>query len=131
MAIAYKTTTANAWLDYLYDTLFPDGSLLQIRTGSPAGPDNAAGGSLLAEITTPASSWAAASGKSKAKAGVWSVAASGTGSAGHYRFKNAGDTAREEGTITATGGGGDMTLDNISVASTQTVLVSTFATTSP
>lgn len=128
MTIDLKNTTANDLLDR-YDTLFPAGSLLQIRTGAPAGAENAAGGSLLAEITLPATPFAAASSGSKAKSGTWSVAASGTGTAAHYRLKNAGDTHREEGTVTATGGGGDMTLDNTSVASGQTVNVSTFTRT--
>jgi hypothetical protein len=128
MAIDLKNTTANDLLDR-YDTLFPAGALLQIRTGAPAGAENAAGGSLLAEITLPATPWGAAAAGSKAKSGVWSVAASGTGTGAHYRLKNAGDTHREEGTVTATGGGGDMTLDNTSIAAAQTVTVNTFTRT--
>jgi hypothetical protein len=129
MAIVYKDSTGNDFLTR-YDTLFPAGAILEIRTGAPAGPNNAAGGSLLCSITLPASPWAAASAKSKAKSGTWSGTATGTGTAGHFRLKNAGDTEREEGTITATGGGGDMTVDNTSIATDQTVTVTTFTRTS-
>lgn len=128
MSIDLKHTTANDLLDR-YDTLFPAGALLQIRTGSPAGAENAAGGSLLCEITLPSSPWAAAASGSKAKQNTWSNTASGAGTAGHYRLKNSGDTHREEGTITATSGGGDMELDNTSIAIGQVVTVSTFTRT--
>lgn len=131
MAIAWKITTANYWLDQLYDNKFPATAIVQIRTGAPAGPDNAAGGSLLVDITLPATPWAAAAAKVKAKQGTWNGTASGTGSAAHYRLKNAADTEREEGTVTATGGGGDMTVDNVSIASPQVVTINTFSTTSP
>lgn len=128
MALDLKHTTANDLLDR-YDTLFPAGALLQIRTGAPPGAENAASGTLLAEITLPATPWAAAASGSKAKNGVWSVAAVAAGTAGHFRLKNAGDTHREEGTVTATGGGGDATLDNTSIAVGQTVTVTTYTRT--
>jgi hypothetical protein len=131
VAISYKTTTGNYLLDQLFDNKFPAGSLFNIRTGAGAGPDNAAGGTSLVSITTPASPWAAAASKSKAKSGVWSVAAIATGTAGHYRLTNAADTEREEGTVTATGGGGDATVDNTSINSGQTVTVTSFTRTAP
>jgi hypothetical protein len=44
--------------------------------------------------------------------------------AGHYRlYASDGTTCKAQGSITATGGGGDMTLDNVSIASGQTVNV--------
>lgn len=131
MALTQKTTTGNSILDTTYDNKYPAGSLLEIRTGAPAGPDNAAGGSLLAQITLPAAPWTAAAAKSKAKQNSWSVAASGTGTAGHFRLKNAADTEREEGTATATGGGGDMTLDNTSINAAQVVTATTYTRTVP
>lgn len=129
MTIDLKNTTANDLLDR-YDTLFPASSILEIRTGAPPGAENAASGTLLASITLPATPWAAAASGSKAKQGTWQDAsADATGTAAHYRLKNAGDTHREEGTATATGGGGDMTLDNTSIAAAQQVTVNTFTRT--
>lgn len=131
MSESMKDSTGNYMLDQLLDNKFPAGSLLEIRTGAPAGPNNAAGGSLLVSITSPASPWTAAASKSKSKQNVWAAAASGTGIAGHYRLKNAGDTERLEGTATATGGGGDMTLDNTSISSAQNCTVTAFTRTAP
>ena len=126
MTLTTKTTTANSILDSEYDTLYGASPVFDVRTGAPAGPDNAAGGSSLAAIVAPATAFSAASAKSKSKTGTWSLAATGAGTAGHFRFRNSGDTVREEGTITATGGGGDATLDNTSIAVGQTVTVVTF-----
>lgn len=129
MAIDLKNTSANDLLDR-YDTLFPAGAILEIRSGAAPGAENAATGTLLASITLPATPWAAAAAGSKAKSGTWSdTSADAAGTAAHYRLKNAGDTHREEGTITATGGGGDMTLDNTSIAVAQVVTITSFTRT--
>jgi hypothetical protein len=129
VAVDLNTALAIAILD-TYDTHFPAGSLLEFRTSTPAGADQAAGGVLLATITSPATPWAAAGGTgSKAKANTWSVAASGAGTIGHYRFKNAAGTKIEEGTVTATGGGGDITVDNLVIAIGQVITVNTFTKT--
>lgn len=129
MAVDLNTALAIAILD-TYDTHFPEGSLLEFRTLAPAGADQAAAGALLAQITSPTTPWAAAGGTgSKAKANTWSVAASGAGTIGHYRLKNAAGTKIEEGTVTATGGGGDLTCDNIVMAVGQVITVSSFTKT--
>ena len=130
MVLDYNNALANAALNAIYDTNFPAGSIVEIRTGAPAGAENAAGGSLLASITTPAGPWAAAAAGSKAKAGVWQdAAADAAGTAGHFRKKNAAGTLLEEGTITVTGGGGDMTLDNIVIAINQVVTITGYTRT--
>lgn len=128
MAIDLKHTTANDLLDR-YDTLFPQNAVLELRTGAPPGAENAASGTLLVSITLPASPWAAAANGSKSKNGVWSGAGVAAGNIGHYRLRNAADTHREEGTVTGTGGGGDATVDNVSVAIDQVVTVNTFTRT--
>jgi len=127
MTLDLKNSTANYMLDQLYDNKFPAGSLLQFRSGAPAGAENAAGGTLGAEVTTPATPFNAAASGSKTKNGTWSVAATAAITIGHFRLKNAGDTEREEGTVTATGGGGDLTVDNTSLASAQVVTVNTYS----
>lgn len=131
MTLTQKTTTGNSLLDTHYDNKYPAGSTVSIRTGAPAGPDNAAGGTELVPIVLPATPWAAAAAKSKSKQGTWSAAATNTGTAAHFRTKNAADTEREEGTATATGGGGDMTLDNTSIAAAQVVTITAYTRTVP
>lgn len=126
MAIDFKITTADNLLDNL-DTLFPAGAILEIRSGAAPGAEASAGGTLLAEITLPSSPWAASSSASKAKQNTWQdSSANATGTAAHYRLRNSADTHRIEGSVTATGGGGDLTLDNTSIASAQVVTISTF-----
>lgn len=127
MALDLNNLLANALLDR-FDTEFPAGSILEIRSGAGAGAENAATGTLLASITLPATPWAAAGAGSKAKSGVWQDAsADAAGTAAHYRLKNATDTRRIEGTVTATGGGGDLTLNNTVIAAAQQVTINTFS----
>lgn len=126
MAIKVSVAVRNARLDAIESTIGTS-AVLKIRTGSP--PTNitdADSGTVLASITLPSDWAAAASGGSKAKSGTWTVAASATGTAGHFRlYASDGTTQHMQGTVTATGGGGDMTLDNTSIASGQTVTVNT------
>ena len=55
--------------------------------------------------------------------------AGAAGTAGWARLRNAGDTRRVDLTVSATGGGGDLQLDNTSIGSGQTVTVSTLTIT--
>lgn len=121
---------ANLALDFLYDTHFPAGSVLELRTGEKPGAENAATGTVLASITSPATPWSAAASGQKTKNGTWSTTASATGVIGYYRFRNAADTRREEGTVTVTGGGGDATVNDVTVGTIgMTVSVATFTKT--
>ncbi len=80
-------------------------------------------------MTLPSDWLAAAASGAKAIAGSWSDAsADAAGTAGHFRIK-AGATCHIQGTVTATGGGGDMTLDNAVIALAQLVSVTSFTLT--
>jgi len=107
-------------------------AVLKIRTGAP--PTNIAdadSGSVLATVALPPDWMAAASGGSKAKSGTWQDAsADAAGTAGHFRvYASDGTTQHIQGTVTATGGGGDMTLDNAVLAAGQQFTVNTFTLT--
>lgn len=133
MAVDYNILLAQHILDR-YDTEFPAGSLLRIYTGAaPGSADSAATGTKLAEIVTPASPFNAAdSGNpttTKTKNGTWSTTGLAAGNAGYYRLVNAAATIVEQGTVTATGGGGDVTVDNVSIAVGQPVVVNSFSKT--
>lgn len=52
--------------------------------------------------------------------------ASGTGTADNFKVYDSDDNLIFSGTVTATGGGGDMTLDNTSINSGQTVSITSF-----
>lgn len=127
MAVQLSVAARNARLDAI-ETTAGASAKLQIRSGAqPATAATAASGTLLCEISLPADYMAAASAGSKAKSGTWSGTGAAAGTAGHFRVVDtAGTTCHIQGSITATGGGGDMTLDNTSIASGQTVTVNTF-----
>lgn len=129
MALQYAEALRNAQLDTI-ESHIGVSPLLQIRTGAP--PANVAAadsGTLLCEITCPADWLANAAAGAIAKSGTWQGTGVAAGTAAHWRLKTSGGTAKMQGTATATGGGGDMTLDNTSIAIGQTVTVTGFTVT--
>lgn len=137
MSVALTDAAVRSILDSGYDAIFNSGTL-EIRSGAAPGPGAAPTGTLLWTFALPADAFAAASGRSKQKNGTWQAngaAGAGAGTnAGHYRLKASGDTAaatqneaRQEGTVTITGGGGDMTIDNPNIATGEQVTVTTFS----
>lgn len=109
-------------------------AILKIRTGAP--PANCAAadsGTVLASMTLPSDWMNAASGGTKTLLGTWEdTSADNTGTAAHFRiYDSGGSTCHVQGTVTATGGGGDITLDNVSIASAQDVKENTFTLTAP
>lgn len=131
MAIQFSTGVRNGRLDTIESTIGTD-PIMRIRTGAaPANPGTADSGTVLAELTLPTDWMAAASGGSKAKSGTWEdLTANNTGTAAHFRiYDSTGTTCHIQGTVTITGGGGDLTLDNTSIASGQAVTITAFTIT--
>jgi hypothetical protein len=131
MTLQYSVSVRNARLDAIESTISTS-AVLKIRTGSPPSTcADADAGSVLATLSLPSDWMAAASSGSKAKSGTWSdLSADASGTAGHFRiYASDGTTCHMQGTITATGGGGDMTLNNTSIASTQEIEVTGFTIT--
>ena len=131
MAIQLSTAVRNARLDAI-ETTTGTAAVIRIRTGAaPANCAAADSGTVLAEITCPSDWMAAASSGSKAKSGTWEdTSANATGTAAHFRvYDSAGTTCHIQGTVTATGGGGDMTVDNTSFAAGQAFTITTFTLT--
>ena len=128
MSLQLSATVRNALLDAI-ETAVGTTPVLHIRSGAP--PANCAAantGALLAALTLPSDWMAAAAAGSKAKAGTWQDAsADDTGTAAHWRlFDSTATTCHAQGTVTATGGGGDLTLDDITLTAGQTVTITTF-----
>jgi hypothetical protein len=133
MALQFSTTYRNALLDQL-ETTIGTSAVLKIRTGAaPADVGTADSGTVLATLTLPADWMAAASGGTKAKSGTWQdTSADATGTAAHFRlYASDGTTCHMQGTVTATGGGGDLTVDNTSFAAAQSFTINTFTLTAP
>lgn len=131
MALQLSTAVRNARLDAI-ETTISTSAILKIRTGAaPTDCATADSGTVLANLTLPSDWLAAAASGSKAKSGTWEDAsADATGTAAHFRiYDSSGTTCHLQGTITATGGGGDMTLDNTSIASGQQFTITGFTLT--
>ena len=135
MTIQLDVATRNARLD-TFESTNGTSCALEMRTGAqPATCATAGSGTILATINLPSDWMAAASGGSKAKSGTWQDAsADNTGTAAHFRLYNSqatkdNTTCFMQGSVTATGGGGDMTVDNTSFASGQQFTVTSFTLT--
>lgn len=123
----YSVTLRNNQLDQVESTIGVSPKL-QFRSGAaPANCAAADSGTLLAEMPLPSDWMAAAASGSKVKAGTWTVAGTAAGVIGHFRIKDsAGTTCHVQGSITITGGGGDMTVDNTNAAVGQSITVNTY-----
>lgn len=131
MALQYSVAVRNARLDVI-ETTIGTSPVLTIRSGAaPASCAAADSGTVLATLTLPSDWMAAASGGSKSMLGTWTDnAADAAGTAGHWRLKDStGTTCHMQGTVTATGGGGDMTVDNTNFAAGQAFSVTGFTLT--
>ena len=128
MSGQFSVAVRNARADVI-ETTIGASAVLKVRTGAvPASCATADSGTVLSTVTLPADWMAAASNGSKAKSGTWQdTSADATGTAAHFRiYASDGTTCHIQGIVTATGGGGDMTLDNVSLASGQTFTVTAF-----
>jgi hypothetical protein len=131
MTLQLSTSVRNAMLDAIESTIGTS-AILKIRTGSPpADCGTADSGTVLATLNLSSDWMANASSGAKSKSGTWEdTSADNTGTAGHFRvYDSGGTTCHIQGTVTATGGGGDMTLDNVSISSAQDVVVTAFTLT--
>lgn len=130
MTLALSTTVKNAMLDAI-ETAVGASAVLKIRTGAAPGIGNADSGTVLATLSLPSDWMAAASGGSKAKSGTWEDAsADASGTAAHFRiYASDGTTQHLEGTVTVTGGGGDMELDSVSITAGQSITITSFTLT--
>ena len=131
MPLQFSVDVRNARLDAI-ETALGTTPIMRIRTGAP--PANCAAadtGSVLATLNLPSDWLAAAAAGQKAKSGTWEdTSADGTGTAAHFRIYDSGGTVcHMQGTITATGGGGDMEVQNVSFAAGQPFTITSFTLT--
>lgn len=130
MSLQLSVAVRNARLDAIESTV---GTTAKLALYSGSVPANCAASSpsgLLATLTLPSDWLAAASSGTKALLGTWSGSGSSGGNAASFRvFASDGTTCGMQGTVTATGGGGDLTLDNINIASSQAINITSFTLT--
>jgi mono/diheme cytochrome c family protein len=139
MALQLSTIVRNSLLDAIEVAVGPNPILkIWAGTGSPQSmPTDCAAanvGTLLAQIDL-ASNWAAAaSGGTKlfSNLPLSDAAANASGIANYYRiYASDGTTCHLQGTVTATGGGGDIVFNTTSVTIGEVVNFSTLSMTGP
>jgi hypothetical protein len=131
MAVQLSTSVRNARLDAIESTACTS-AILTIRTGAqPADCATANSGTVLATLALPSDWLAAAASGSKAKSGTWQdTNADASGTAAHFRIHDSGGTTcHMQGSVTITGGGGDLTLDSVSITSGQSITITSFSLT--
>jgi hypothetical protein len=125
MSIQFSVNVRNAMLDAV-ETAIGTAAVLQIKSGSvPAATTTANSGTVLVSYTL-ASDWAAAaaSGSKSFNNTPLSANAAATGTAGHFRIFSSTGTCHWQGTVATSAA--DLTIDNTSVNSGQTVNVTSF-----
>lgn len=140
MSLSLNTQARNAFMDITGNTVFNSGKIAFYTGSKPATANLAPTGTLLCEFTLGADAFGAASTGTITLSGtpLQDASANGTGTAGYFRLKAASDDdslngafARIDGTITATGGGGDITVDNTSINAGQVINLTAFSLTLP
>lgn len=107
-------------------------SQLKMFSGAPpATAGDADSGTVIATVEVPDTPFNAPSGGVMTKAGTWEdTSADNAGTLGHFRiYEDAGTTVLFQGTITATGGGGDLEVDNTVVAQGQAITINSITLT--
>ena len=133
MSVNYSTAVRIAMLDAIETVVGANARLIFYTGTKPALCSDAPTGDVVATLALTGNSgdWlsaASAAGnvvtKTKHPASSWSASATFAGTVGYYRIYNSTVTVcHEQGTVTASGGGGDITLDNIVVALSQTITI--------
>jgi len=131
MALQYSVAVRNAQLD-AWETAIGASPIIRLYDGAnPADCATAPTAAIIANGTAAADwSAAAAAGQKTILNGpvvITGITAAGTGTAvvAYRIYDSAGTTCHEQGTVTATNGIGDMTMDNVSIADTQTANLNT------
>jgi len=136
MATRIPTASRNAAADAVVDRLDAGSAAgyVEIRTGAqPATGNDVASGTLLAtiDLNDPAFG-AAATGTATADVSpALTAAAVATADAGWFRAYDSDDNAVIDGSVTATGGGGDMQLNTIALVTAVDVTITAWTVTMP
>lgn len=127
-----NTALRNLLADALGDDV--DSGLLRVYDGTPpTDADEALGAqNLLAEITLPADAFAAAANGAIDKSGTWDDQdINASGEATWFRLLDGTESRILQGTVTGTGGGGDMEVDDVNFVAGGVFTVTGFTVTMP
>ena len=119
MVVRLSTAGRNAATDAVVDLIDAGAAAgkIEIRTGAqPATGETAASGTLLATVTLADPAFGASATGTATGTDPAAVDPVATGTAGWFRVLDSNNGKVFDGSVTATGGGGDMTLSNTSLA---------------
>jgi hypothetical protein len=129
MALQASVTVRNAKLDAIETAIGTAPTLVFFSGSQPADCATADSGTVLATMTLPSDWMAAASGGTKTLSGTWQDAsADATGTLGYWRIKQ-GATCHLQGSVTVTGGGGQITVPSTSITIGQSFTITSFTIT--
>lgn len=133
MTLQFSTAVRNAMLNAI-ETAVGTSPIMKIRSGAqPANCAAADSGTVLATINLPSDWMAAAASGSKYNlpAGGWEDSSADTGgTAAHFRiYDSGGSTCHLQGSISTSGGGGDIQGSTVAITSGQSVKVTLFGLT--
>lgn len=130
LATTARNAAANAVMGLL--DAGPAAATLEIRSGAqPADPQTAATGTLLATVTLSDPAAGSASSGTATITDPVSVTGVGAGTAGWARFKDSTGAAVMDCDVTATGGGGSITLSTTTISVGVTVDMGAITYTQP
>jgi hypothetical protein len=120
----------NAQLDAI-ETTVGTSAVLKLRSGAqPASCAAADSGTVVATLNLPADWMSNASGGVKSLLGTWQDASADNANAGgamHWRlYASDGVTCHLQGTVTVTGGGGEIELQNLNITAGQPINITAF-----
>jgi hypothetical protein len=129
MTIQLSVAVRDGMLDAI-ETAIGVSAVIKMKTGAqPADCAAADSGTVVATISL-ASDWMsnAAAGAKAVSVTMEDTSADSAGTLAHYRvYASDGTTCHMQGTITSTGGGGDLTVDNVVVAAAQDVKITSWS----
>jgi hypothetical protein len=124
----YSTTLRTNQVGQIQTTVGSSGALKIFSGAEPANCAAADPSGLLATITLPSTFLTSSSGATTI-AGTWSTTGSANGTAACFRIYDGSAVCHVQGSVTASGGGGDMIVSTTTIASGGAVSVTTFTVT--
>ena len=127
MPLQFSDRCRNAAADAI-ETTIGTAPTLRIRSGAiPANTAAARTGTVLATLVLPSDFLSNAAAGLKSILGTWQdAAADASGTAGYFDITGTGAIVDLQGSVTATGGGGDMKIQNTNIAVGQQITVTQF-----
>ncbi|MEO1188267.1 MAG: hypothetical protein AAFW60_04270 [Pseudomonadota bacterium] len=131
MALQFSVALRNAILQALADRIGAASQMILYTGAMPANAAAARTGTVVATIEVPDTPFDPPANGVMAKAGVWEDgSADAAGTLGYFTiFEDASTTVLLQGTVTATGGGGDLQVDNTVVTAGQQITINTLTLT--